>query len=191
MLVDDGSSDGSAEEAERLAGDFPVPVRIHRQANAGVSAARNAGVRLAQGDVIAFLDADDRWPPGSVGTRLAALDPPRVEIVFGRVRVCDEAPIDESARYQEMPGRLAGAMLMTRSAFTRVGPFDESMRSAETIDWIARATDAGYTAQAVDAVVLDRIVHGANMMADEAAHVGVRLDVLRLAVRRRQGQVPS
>ncbi|MFA5864845.1 MAG: glycosyltransferase [Phycisphaerae bacterium] len=57
IVVDDGSTDDSAAIAER----FGPPVRVIRQKNAGVSEARNRGIREAKGEWIAFLDADDLW----------------------------------------------------------------------------------------------------------------------------------
>ena len=68
IIIDDGSTDGSAEIAEaflqtpasRLS---PFAFRLIRQANSGVSAARNNGVAQSHGDYIAFLDADDWWDP--------------------------------------------------------------------------------------------------------------------------------
>ena len=69
IIVDDGSTDGSAEIAEAILQDpasrliASSPHRLIRQANSGVSAARNNGVAQASGDYIAFLDADDWWEP--------------------------------------------------------------------------------------------------------------------------------
>jgi glycosyltransferase involved in cell wall biosynthesis len=69
IIIDDGSTDGSAEIAEAILQDpasrliASSPHRLIRQANFGVSAARNNGVAASSGDYIAFLDADDWWEP--------------------------------------------------------------------------------------------------------------------------------
>ncbi len=63
IVVDDGSRDGSAEIADRVLENAIVPSRVIRQANAGVSTARNNGASTAKGEYICFLDADDWWAP--------------------------------------------------------------------------------------------------------------------------------
>lgn len=68
IVVDDGSTD----ETPDLFAEVEAPVRYVRQENAGVSAARNRGVREATGDWIAFLDSDDRWHPDKIERQLAA-----------------------------------------------------------------------------------------------------------------------
>src|SRR4051812_20102412 len=60
IVIDDGSQDGTAEIVEERYGSR---VRLLSQANAGPSAARNAGIAIARGNWIAFLDADDVWIP--------------------------------------------------------------------------------------------------------------------------------
>ena len=64
IIVDDGSTDRSAEIAGLTAEAYPrLTIKILRQANAGVSAARNRAVAEAQAEFVALLDADDRWTP--------------------------------------------------------------------------------------------------------------------------------
>jgi GT2 family glycosyltransferase len=72
LVVDDGSSDGTAESIRR---EYPGESRLRYlwQENRGVSAARNHGLREAQGAYIAFLDSDDIWKPWKVELQLASL----------------------------------------------------------------------------------------------------------------------
>lgn len=65
ILVDDGSTDGTWALMERLK-EKDERIRILRQANAGVSEARNAGMEISRGEYIRFVDADDRLPTDSM-----------------------------------------------------------------------------------------------------------------------------
>ncbi|MEO5706316.1 MAG: glycosyltransferase [Alteraurantiacibacter sp.] len=67
---------------------FGDRVRLIRQPNGGTAAARNTGLAAATGELVAFLDADDAWPEGSLAARLAVMDQTGAELVFGRVRQC-------------------------------------------------------------------------------------------------------
>jgi hypothetical protein len=83
-------------------------------------------------------------------------------------------------------GRLAGALLLRREAFRRVGTFDRQLRVGETLDWIARATEHGLRFTAVDAWVLARRVHDRNSVRDAATTHADYLRVLRAAIARRR-----
>ena len=71
VVVDDGSTDGSANVAETILQTSclsPLSFRLIRKPNGGVSSARNAGILAAQGEYIAFLDGDDLWHPEYLAT---------------------------------------------------------------------------------------------------------------------------
>jgi glycosyltransferase involved in cell wall biosynthesis len=71
IVVDDGSSDGTALAVEAM---HEPRVRLVRQANGGISAARNTGIREAVGEWVAFQDSDDEWLPTKLERQFAALD---------------------------------------------------------------------------------------------------------------------
>ena len=70
IIADDGSTDGTCESLARY-GD---KLRIVKQANSGPSAARNLGVSVANGDILAFLDSDDAWLPEKIARQVRVLE---------------------------------------------------------------------------------------------------------------------
>ena len=88
VVVDDGSTDGSADVARGFGGC----VRVIEQPNGGAAAARNRGIEAARGDWIAFLDSDDEWHPEKLALQLAAAERfPETRLVF-----CDTVVRTES-----------------------------------------------------------------------------------------------
>jgi hypothetical protein len=142
VVVDDGSTDGSDEVARRF-----LP-RIHyvAQANRGLSAARNAGIRASRAPALAFLDADDRFLPDKLAASLALLAKhPEVGIAYSRVRYIDAAgnPLPGRGSITRdgdlLPDLLLGNLIHPNAAVVRrelveaAGGFDETLTSLE--DW--------------------------------------------------------
>lgn len=143
IVVDDGSTDGSATVARSFAG-----VTYHHQANAGLSAARNTGLALARTSTILFLDADDRLRPGTLAAATARLRAvPGAAFVYGGYRdiAADGAPISEhppvtkpasfAALLHDNYIGMHGTVLYDTSALRAIGGFDTSLTSCE--DWDA------------------------------------------------------
>lgn len=192
IVVDDGSSDATADLVERLPG-----VRCVRQLNAGAAAARNRGVAAARGDFLAFLDADDCWTPDKLACQLAAVEAePGLELVLAHcVQVRQErwaetvaAPGRPDARHP-VPGYVAGTCLVGRDAFARVGGFDASLRAGEFIDWFLRARAAGLAVSMLPQALLWRRLHDANFgIVARAAYADYARALKRELDRRRAGQ---
>jgi glycosyltransferase involved in cell wall biosynthesis len=165
IVVDDGSTDDS----HAVAAGFGGRVRLVRQARQGIGGARNAGLPLANGEIIGFLDADDLWPADSLSRRRGALAADgAVGCVFGETEQFISPELDDATKASlHCPAgaslaRFAGAMLVRRAAFDAVGPFDASLKVGEMMEWIGRLDDRAIRVANVAALALRRRIHGAN-----------------------------
>lgn len=156
IVVDDGSSDDTVALVHQRPG-----VRCLSQRNAGPSAARNAGIAMATGEFIAFLDADDLWPVGKLQLQLQLLQAyPASGLVSGDCRQFDrngwrpqtefgverwgQAHWGQTALVQQAYARLlknnfitTGSVVARRSVLVAAGGFAEDLRLAEDLDlWL-------------------------------------------------------
>jgi glycosyltransferase involved in cell wall biosynthesis len=181
IVVDDGSSDGSAEIANSLAGTVVV-----EQSPRGPGAARNAGASRARGEFLAFLDADDVWLPSKLEAQLEALGPaPRPALAFCAFEMFAEpgSALPPGARREQL-GRairapLPSALLLRREIFFRVGQFREDLATAEDVEWFQRAARAGVGSVFVERVLLRKRVHAGNTSLVAGGNTARLFDVLR------------
>jgi glycosyltransferase involved in cell wall biosynthesis len=161
IVVDDGSTDGSAA---RVTG-FGDAVRLLRGPHRGICAARNRGFAAAEGELIAWLDADDLWEPEALRVLAEALAADRsLAGVYGMVEQFSTARVAERRHVplERTLGRRAGTMLVRRSACALVGDFDESLTLGDLIDWVSRAESKGLRLAPVERLVLRRRIHDSN-----------------------------
>lgn len=84
ILVDDGSTDGSGELADdivRSTNQQPSIIKVLHQANRGLSGARNAGIELACGEYICFVDSDDYWEPNVLGKMMTQIERDNLDVL--------------------------------------------------------------------------------------------------------------
>ena len=189
-VVDDGSTDESAV----VAGGFAARgVRCVSQPPGGAAAARNRGVALTTGDLLAFLDADDLWTADKLACQCAALaDEPALDMVFSQVEQFVSPELDASAharlRGQEgiFAGVWPGTMLVRRKAFERVGSFETHWEIGEFLAWFTRARDLGLRERMLDRVTALRRLHDTNQGQLKRRHYGDYVRILKEALDRRR-----
>jgi len=145
IVVDDGSTDGTSLVLSGLGSR----IRYVRQARRGAGACRNAGVRMARGEFLAFLDADDVWHPTKLERQMElALRRPELGLVYCGTEIVDErgrhirsAPAPEPADVlrkvllDEPPWvGLNQTGLVPRWAFDAAGGYDDRVAVGEDAD---------------------------------------------------------
>jgi glycosyltransferase involved in cell wall biosynthesis len=163
IIVDDGSSDNTAQLATDLACKDPR-IQVHRQPRAGVSSARNFGMSLAKSPYVAFLDADDVWTPRALELLITTLESnPQFPAVYGLSGYVDDAgqalsggkletwirgrlriegryrrevPVDEPTTFDMLAVRnyiAIGAIVVRREVVEKLGGFHAELSGME--DW--------------------------------------------------------
>jgi glycosyltransferase involved in cell wall biosynthesis len=194
IVVDDGSTDGTAEVAARYAGR----VTYLRQNNAGSPAARNRGVASSRGDLIAFLDADDLWHPEKLAKQAARFEArPELGLCVTLVRnfwIPELRHEEERLRGHpftgDLPGMAPQCLLARRSVFDIVGPLDESLRLGDDTDWFLRAADKGIVLEMLKEVLTYRRIHHSNLTRQVTVLREAMVDVVRESLRRRRQAPP-
>lgn len=165
LVIDDGSTDGSAAVAQSFA-----TVRYFYQPNAGGNAARNRGIRQSTGDFLAFLDADDLWIPDKLAAQMASFTRnPSLDFVYGHVEQFYSPDLSAEQRNgwvdtsQPRPGIHQGTLLALRTSFLKIGLFREDRIFNQFVDWYALAQEKQMRELVIPQVVMRRRVHGSNM----------------------------
>lgn len=179
IVVDDGSTDNTMQVLE----NYAERIRCIRQDNAGVSAARNAGLRAAQGEWVAFLDSDDTWLPSKLAVQMDLVERTGTEVCFTSVVQVDETrerpvqgvcsdtvfqePLDLLLVLRVVP--YVQSMVAKTRFLRKLGGFNELLRVAEDTDLIYRmAFKSAFAYVGSPLVRMDR-TEGRNGLANREA----------------------
>ncbi|HLA81764.1 MAG TPA: glycosyltransferase family A protein [Thermoleophilia bacterium] len=167
IVADDGSTDGTAT----VVAGFAEPVRYLFQPNAGPAAARNLGLGAAQGEYVAFLDADDLLYPEKLARQMARfqarLD---LDLCVTYVRnfwtpelAQEEAHYRDHPRAQAMPGYYTSTLLAKRALFDTVSQFNNAYRHGDATEWFVRVAERAAVVELLPDVLTYHRMHDANL----------------------------
>jgi len=156
IVVDDGSTDEGPGIVAAAA-----DVRLVRKPHSGIGDTVNTGVAIARGDLIAFLDDDDRWLPEKTALQIAALDRDEgLAMVFGHGRrFLDTGAEERVVDVRPAVSRCSG--LFRREALATVGKFGTG-EAHEFMSWMLAAGEAGLRYGILPEIVYERRIHDAN-----------------------------
>jgi glycosyltransferase involved in cell wall biosynthesis len=188
IVVDDGSTDGSAALAKQVA---PLATVI-TQAQQGPALARNTGVAAARHEFIALLDHDDLWPAERTERLLAAAAAnPAAGIICGRTEMAAASPgVTLDQRMLRANGTnipfLFSSELVRRTVWTELGGMDPGRDHAEDTDLYLRIVEAGVPVAFIETTTLIYRQHGNNRSRAVEQSQAALLGSLRASLLRRR-----
>lgn len=193
IVIDDGSTDGSAEAVRSMMVENPC-IRLFRQENMGVARTRNAGLRQlpADAEFVSFLDSDDISLAGRFKTDLALFGAdPTLELTYSLMTLADR--IDDErlepapdSRTMTLRGISLSTALFRRGLVERTGQFDEEFEQAEDTDYLLRVFETGPNYELPDTVAVYYRRHAGNITKGHDSRVRNHLRAIHKSMRRRK-----
>lgn len=189
IVADGGSQDSSPQIAARY------PCVYVREVTAGPAGNRNLGLRHAQGDLLAFLDADDLWHREKLARQCERFNiRPDLQIVLSHAQVFWEDPRQQELyvdhpRCQPVPGYATTTMLARRQVFQQLGYFEEHRWYTDATEWLLRARETGVALEMMSDVLTFHRFHEGNLTKqnDQASREEF-LDLVRASLHRRRAK---
>lgn len=189
LVVDGRSTDRTVEIAGAFRG-----VRLLDQPGDGFADAWNIGIGAARGELIAFLDSDDRWVPDKLEAQVELLrSDPGVAYVVTHMRFFLEPGKEPPPGFRpelldtDHVANMPSALLVRRSVFDQIGLFPTDYEIANDIEWFARLKDSGLGRAVIPEVMVHKRVHDTNVSYFAAQNLSSELlRLLRQSVARQR-----
>ena len=180
ILIENGSTDCSLQECERLA---DANTRVLHLSESGVSRARNYGIDTAQGKLITILDADDEM----LANRIRFIEERKwkdSDFIIGSMQLDDSEQSSypneiQIALARGLPLYTGSALIFTKAGFIQLGGYTENLSHAEDVDLILRAKNFGFTNIYSAEPFLIRHFHSSNVSSDRPASTSGLFSALR------------
>ena len=146
IIIDDGSSDKTIDQLK----EYKSKIKVHRQINKGISAARNKGLKISKNDWVAFLDSDDRWEPEKLEKQVNYLkqNPKHKFCHTDEIWIKNTVRVNPRNKHKKYGGYIfdkcldiccisPSSVLIHKSIFKKIGLFDENLPVCEDYDlWL-------------------------------------------------------
>ncbi len=187
IVIDDGSTDNT----KNVVLSFPE-VYYHYQEHQGVASARNKALSMANGDFIAFLDADDFYDHKKLEIQLTYLqNNPAIDICFCYQHnfIEDGFSLSEKDYIHFMQNEKIGliTMMVRKFVFEKVGLFNVKFAHSTDFEWITRTKELGVNSVIISDILLSRRIHNTNItLAWRKNNDNLRFQILKESLERKR-----
>ena len=196
LIINDASDREFQDQFAQLTLDFEQCQLLNTPVQSGPAAARNVGIRAADGELIGFLDADDEWPVDKLDILLPYFRDSGIDVAAGKIQyIVAEGQPEVNMRFEDDRNRIThvhlGTLLARRLLFKNDLMFDETLIFSEDVDWWFRLREKNINIVIDDATTLYYHVHGNNMSVNKSTEELQLLKILHKSVKRRNANQSS
>ncbi|WP_371194972.1 glycosyltransferase family 2 protein [Glaciecola sp. SC05] len=205
IIIDDGSTDRSYELAFGLSKTSPIPIKIFRQKNSGVSVARNFGLLCSSCALIAFLDVDDIWASDKIKKQILLHSGAENETVFSFCDFYFNSSVEENRKFFRCPSiynlleyqyskedfqcafinenfvGTASCIMFNRELALKINGFNAVMNHSEDFDFILRYSNHA-PVKILNEVLTTKRIHGNNLTGNLRLHFWSHLYALKMNI---------
>ena len=191
IVINDGSPD--TLQLEQALAPYLHRIIYLKQENRGAAAARNAGLRIAQGRFVAFLDADDFWLPAYLTSQVNFSESSRADLVYADAELIGGSEFSGRTYMETAPSSgevtaesllalrcnvITSGVVARRQPIIEVGMFDEAIRRGHDFDLWLRVAKHGATIKYQKEVLLKHRILESGLSGDTASQFQRALKVL-------------